>query len=233
MRVAHFAALGFPSVKDEEWRFTNLAPLRRIPFEPGKPEPFHYHGPALPKGVVVCSLAEAIATHWPLVEPHLARYADYTDHAFTALNTAFLRDGAFVYIPPGVVVEQPIDLGFIAPPLSKPVVRHRRCLIVTGPGSQASVVERHEGVQGTYFTNAVTEVFLAETAVLDYHLVQRESNEAYHVATLQVQQERGSRFTSSTVALGGVLRARTSTWCSTRSAAKPRLTACTWRAATN
>jgi Fe-S cluster assembly protein SufD len=202
-----FAALGFPSLKDEEWRFTNIAALTRTPFELGEHASPRFRSPASrwPEGVLVCSLAEAVARHPNLVEPHLGRHADYQKHAFTALNTAFLRDGAFVYIPPGRVIEEPIDITFATPAAHQPLVWHRRCLVVAGPGCQAQVVESHEGSEGASFTNAVTEVVIGENAVLDYSLPQRESKQAFYVATVQVRQDRGSNFTSNSFALGGAL----------------------------
>jgi Fe-S cluster assembly protein SufD len=201
--LARFADLGFPTLKDEEWRFTNLAALVRTSFEPGD------DGTLVPPtpldGVIVCRLTDALVRHPDLVEPHLARLADYEKHAFTALNTAFLRDGYFVHVPPGKVLEEPIRLDIAAPASDRPLVWHRRCLILAGRGSRASVVENYDGAAGVYFTNAVTEVVLAEDAALDYYRVQRESQQAFHVATVQVRQERGSRFTSHALALGGAL----------------------------
>jgi Fe-S cluster assembly protein SufD len=207
--VERFAALGFPTVKDEEWRFTNLAPLTRIPFEPAPPNgqrpPFLDRGPPLPDGVIVCDLSEALLRYPDLVEPYLARLADHEHHAFTALNAAFLRDGAFVYLPAGQVVEEPIRLAFVTTAANRPLAWYRRCLIVTGPGSRASVVESYDGPGGVYFTNAVTEAVVAEGAVLDHYRVQREGKEAFHVATVQARQSRGSRFTSHVVSVGGAL----------------------------
>jgi len=232
--IERFAALGFPTPKDEEWRFTNLAPLTRVPFDPGEADgevvagtrrqvvpadwlgtslllvngqrpAFRHHGPPLPEGVVVCSLAEALARHRDLVEPHLARLADCERHAFTALNTAFLHDGAFVYVPEGRIVDEPIYLSFVAAAAGRRVARHRRCLVVASPGSRAHIVECYEGSGGVYFTNAVTEVVVGEDAALDYYRVQREDEKAFHVATVQVRQERGSRFRSHGVSTGGAL----------------------------
>jgi Fe-S cluster assembly protein SufD len=202
--IERFAALGFPTLKDEEWRFTNLAPLTRVTFESAEPDAVP-QATKQPDGVLVCGLAEALARYPALVEPHLARLADYESHAFTALNTAFLRDGAFVHIPAGTAVEEPINLTFVATASDRPVVWHRRCLIVAGPDSRASIVESYHGSEGIYFTNAVTEVVVAEHAALDYYRVQREGKEAFHVGSVQVRQDRGSRFTSHAFALGGAL----------------------------
>jgi Fe-S cluster assembly protein SufD len=203
--IERFAALGFPAPKDEEWRFTNLAPLTRIPFEPGDADDLRLSAPRLPKGVLVCPLAEALARRPDLVEPHLARLADFHEHAFTALNAAFLRDGAFVYLPAGAVVEEPITIAFRTGAADRPLMWPRRSLIVAGTGSQARIIERYDGAEGVSFTNAVTEVVIAENAVLDYYHVQKEGRRAFHLATVQVSQHRDSAFTSHAVALGGAL----------------------------
>jgi len=161
--IERFGALGFPTLKDEEWRFTNLAPLTSMTFEPAAPDGVP-QATKLPVGVLVCGLAEALVRHPALVEPYLARLADYESHAFTALNTAFLRDGAFVHISAGTVVEEPINLAFVARASERPLVWHQRCLIVAGPNSKASIVESYDGSESVYFTNAVTEVAVGAEA---------------------------------------------------------------------
>jgi Fe-S cluster assembly protein SufD len=203
--ISRFAELGFPGPRDEEWRFTSVTPLIKVPFElfaadgaaPSVDKP-------LPEGVVLCSLAEALEKHQNLVEPHLGHYADYKGHVFTALNTAFLRDGVFLHVPPGCVVEEPIYLRYPATVSGTAPVWHRRGLIVLGENSRAAVVEEFTGPsQATYFTNAVTEVVLGPNAFLDHCKVQEEGDEAFHFHALQVQQERGSNFASYSIAFGG------------------------------
>jgi Fe-S cluster assembly protein SufD len=232
--VARFAELGFPGPRDEEWRFTPVAPLAKTPFRlpaadrpkgatyyllnhgenPGTTllganahQPLHLTGGSrLPKGVLVGSLAEALEKRPELVEPHLARHADYKRHVFAALNTAFLRDGLFVYVPPGCVVEDPIFLESLvsAQDDNVPYAWYRRCLIVLGANAQAAVVETFNGVSGlTYLTNAVTEVVVGENASLDHYKVQEEGDAAFHMAVMQVQMGRAARFASHAVTLGG------------------------------
>ncbi len=231
--IERFAALGFPTLEDEDWRFTPLAALTRSPFEIGeyrkrdpnagelgrigllgtrlfmfeRVEPVLQHrDKPLPKGVIVCSLARALLEYPELVEPHLARHADFEDHAFAALNTAFLHDGAFVYLPPGAVVDQPIQLEYSACSLGRPLVLHRRALVVAGRNSQATLIEEYTGAPGvTYFTNAVTELVLDEGAIIDHYKVQRESRDAFHVATTQVRMGRSSNFSSHNLTFGGRL----------------------------
>jgi Fe-S cluster assembly protein SufD len=234
--IDRFAELGFPTPRNEEWKFTSVAPITRVAFQPalppaGKVAPERLRAiplgtgdgtrlvfvnghfarelssqGRLPEGVALASLAEVLDTHPDWVEPYLAQYARYDENPFTALNTAFLRDGTFLSIPRGKVVAEPIHLLFLGTPSREPAVAYPRNLIVAGVNSQATVVETYVGLEeGVYFTNAVTEVVLAENAVLDHYKVQREGRQAFHVATTQVALDRGSNFTSHSIALGGAL----------------------------
>jgi len=175
---------------------------------------------ALPPGVKVTSIAAALAGNGStaaLLERHLARYAKFDDHAFVALNTAFIEDGAFIEIPKDTVLDNPIYLTFVSAPKSgRPVVSHPRNLILVGNGAQASFVEVHRGVDtppeasnlefgGVYFTNAVTEVVAGENAKVEYARIEQESAQAFHVATLQFQQERSSVVHSTSIQFGGAL----------------------------
>ena len=160
----------------------------------------------MPDGVIVCGLAEALQKHPQLVEPHLARHADFKRNAFAALNTAFLRDGAFVYVPANVAVEAPIDLSSVVAALDQnhPYVWHRRALVVLGRTARATVVESFGGSSGAYFTNAVTEIVVGDNAELDHYKIQEEGPEAYHVGIMQVQLGRAARFSSHAFTLGGL-----------------------------
>ena len=205
--VARFAELGFPGPRDEEWRFTPLAPLVNTPFRlPPADAPLQIAvGPSLPEGVIACGLAEALQKHPHLVEPHLARHADYKRNAFAALNTAFLRDGAFLYAPANCVIEEPIYLCSVGrtPDRETPYVWHHRALVVLERNARATVVEHYGGSPATYFTNAVTEIVVGKNAELDHYKVQEEGPEAYHMAVTQVQLGRAARFSSHAFSLGG------------------------------
>ena len=232
--ISRFREVGFPTRHDEEWRFTNPAPLAEIPFRAARPgtievtaaeiAPFTFsemgattlvfvdgsYVPglsavgSLPQGVVVSSLAEAFTAHHPAIEPHLARVAKF-DTTFPALNTAFLSDGAFVHIPKGVVVTEPIHLLFVSTTSAEPMVSHPRTLIVAEENSQATVVESYAGFgEGLSLTNAVTEVVVGQSANLDHYKLNREGRNAYHVATMQVQMGQQSVFSSHSINLGGL-----------------------------
>jgi Fe-S cluster assembly protein SufD len=177
---------------------------------------------ALPHGVKAGSLAEALASDGSILQSHLTRYAtDYTEHAFVALNTAFLEDGAFVEIPKGAVLDKPIYLLYVSEASGFPTVSYPRNLIIAERESQATVIEGYVGQDsaplfraagagsltpaGVYFTNALTEIAVGEGAVLEYHRIQQESETAFHFGRLQFHQERSSNVATHSIAIGGAL----------------------------
>jgi len=192
-----FAELGYPTTHDEEWRFTSVAPIARTNFEPSGagPRPAAGSQPAH-----ISKLSEAS------VEPYLARYASYQNNAFVALNTANFEDGLFIHIPRGAVIEEPIEIVIQSSANGHPTVSHPRILIVAEPGSQATIIEKYEGVASSpYFTNSVTELIAGDNAVIDHYKLQTESDRAFHVATLQVQLGRDTNFRSHSLSFGGAL----------------------------
>jgi len=181
---------------------------------------------ALPKGVKAGSLAEALASDGKTLERHLIHYVtDYTEHAFVALNTAFLEDGAFIEIPKGVVIEKPIYLLYVSEANGIPTITYPRNLILAGRESQATIIEGYvwsstgtpagadtnqrtgtgKSACATYFTNAVSEVAVGEGAVIEYHRLQQESDGAFHFGRLVFHQERSSSVATHSIATGGAL----------------------------
>ena len=197
---ARFSELGFPTTRDEEWRFTNVAAIARSTFSAATPKilvngrPLSEAG-ELPKGLTLGPLGDA-------PETHLARYAVFDSNAFIALNTAFLGDGVHVRIARGAVVEEPVQIEYVAE--GDGLYFAPRALIVAGAQSQCRIVETYRGT-GNYFTNAVTEVFAREGAIVDHYKLTLESPAAFHVAALQAQLSRATNFSSHSICLGGAL----------------------------
>ena len=157
-------------------------------------------------GVRVTSLAEALLSEPVEVERHLARYASVEDDGFTALNTAFMRDGAFVNVPEGESLESPLHLLFISTDRGEPTVSYPRVLVVAGARSKATVIESYVGLsQGRYFTNAVAEMVVGEGAEVDHYRLMLESQNAFHVGVARVHQRENSVFTSRAFTKGAAL----------------------------
>ncbi len=234
--IARFAEIGFPTLRDEEWRFTNVAPIANTAFErattPGERvdftelAPYRFDEPdehlfvivngrfdtklsakgALPFGITVCGLAEAMTTHRPLVEAQLTRIADHRDQAFAALNTALFEDGVFIHVPRNAILTAPIHVMFATVPGAQPAVAHPRLLVVAEENCQASIVETHAGLsESKYLTNAVAEFVLGENAIIDHYKIERECDAAFHIATRQMQLSRSSNMSTHTLSFGGGL----------------------------
>jgi Fe-S cluster assembly protein SufD len=123
-----------------------------------------------------------------------------------ALNTAHVHDGAFIHLPRGTRIEEPIHILYVSRSNGSSVVSHPRTLIIAEDGTRASFVESYVGFESdAYFTNAVTEIVVKENAEIDHCKLQRESDSAYHMATVRAQVGRSSRFLTSSLSFGGAL----------------------------
>ncbi len=136
---------------------------------------------------------------------YLGKYAATQDRPFSALNTAFVRDGAFVHVPAKATIAEPIQLLFLSTG-DKQVVTHPRNLVVIEREARASIVETYASLgESPYWTNSVTEIVVGDAARVDYHRVQREYARSYHVAATQTHQGRDSTVNVHTVAFGAAL----------------------------
>lgn len=234
--ISRFSEIGFPTTKDEEWKYTSVAPIVKVPFRPAVPDS---NGPtsdrvaqatigepactrlvfvngryseelssirSLPQGVKAGSLSAHLASEPAALEPYLARYARYQEQAFVALNTAFMEDGAYVHVPRGVVIPEPICLLFVSTAQKEPAVSYPRNLILVDEGSQATILEGYFGLDnGIYFTNVVTEIVAGPSAMIDHYKLTAESDGAFHVATQQAHLDRASNLSSHSISVGGAL----------------------------
>jgi Fe-S cluster assembly protein SufD len=229
---ARFCETGFPTTRDEDWRFTNVAAIARTQFRPASAAKltdlvsWRIEGVAaqlvfvngrfarelsdldrLPKSVTVASLREQIESHPQEVETHLGRYADTGRDPFCALNTAFIGDGAYVHVARGVVVDAPIYLLYLSTKEDAPTMTHPRNLIVAEDESQVAVIEDYASLGGesVVFSNAVTELIAGESTVAQHYLIEREHLKAFNVQTLRIEQGRSANVASHSVLLGGGL----------------------------
>jgi Fe-S cluster assembly protein SufD len=168
-----FARSGFPSAREEEWRFTPVTPIAQTAWRPApgitdevareQLTPFIFgheewctlvfingeYAPSLsslgnlPPGVVATSLAEALRNGGDVLQRHLTQYARSEENPFTALNTALFRDGGFIHIAAGVDLPVAINLVFVTTSAAADTVTHPRNLIVVERNARASVVESY------------------------------------------------------------------------------------------
>jgi len=232
--IDRFGQLGFPTHRQEEWRFTNVASIARTDYNLDPSTNGHDRDSLaryryadcvqlvvdngflrrdlseitkLPEEVVVCSLVEAWERFPDRVDSYLGRYASFEQHPFVALNTALHRDGVFVYVPHGIVVERPINIVLTTSSgADQPTAVFPRNLFVAEENSQVTIVEQFiSGAEGSYLTSPVTEVVVGDNAVVDHYKLQRESIEAAHMATFQIHLGRASNFSSHSISWGGGL----------------------------
>jgi Fe-S cluster assembly protein SufD len=225
-----FERLDFPTMKDEDWHFTNIAPVAEkvfglsrkgsslsddviarfshgqdwntVVFVNGRVDRIDVDS----KGIEVSSLASDIAKDSDVVKRHISKLATSESAAFTALNTALATDGVVLRIPADTKVDKPIHFLFVSDSNAENTAVQTHNLVFAERHSECAVIESYVSVGGSsYFTNAVTEVFLGDGARLGHYKLQTESRDAFHVGTIQVHQARESRYESFSFATGAKL----------------------------
>lgn len=235
--LASFADQGFPTLHDEDWRFTNVAPVAKLNFQPAAPVAVNgaeskaigdsvFAGlgghrlvfvngffcaelssvKVVAEGVRVESLTAALARDAGLIERHLGKYAQTANNTFAALNQAFFSDGAFIFVPPGVKMTEPVQLFYISSAKHSGEAILPRNLIITGPSSKLTVVETYlSTADAPYFTNAVTEILAGDNSRVEHVKLQDEAAGAFHIATIAGEFGRTSNVTVHSFALGAKL----------------------------
>jgi Fe-S cluster assembly protein SufD len=220
-----------PTKQDEEWRFTDLSSLlatnfvaascqnissEEIPFLPetsqtnlvfinGFYSPELSDSSQLPEGVFVGNFDRLPEKYKTSVENYFAKQQG-AQEVFTALNTSGFADLAIIWVDANVVVEKPIHLIFYSTGEDKPSFSQPRTLVVAGKGASFSFVEEYIGKgDRTYFTNAVTEIYLQENSQVNHIRLQQESKASYHIGKSAVSQDRDSRYSCREINLGAKL----------------------------
>ncbi len=240
--LGRFEALGLPTTRHEDWRFTSLAALGAVPFAraprgdpaaaatllarsaaPEGPRLVFVNGRldralstrgALPQGAILSSLADALRDVPEKVRPHLGRLARPEDHAFVAANAALFEDGGFVLLPRSTDIDAPLALVFITDAAAGPVAVHPRTLVVAEEGARGTVEEVFVG-RGASLTNAVTELVLADGASVEHVRVQSEAMEAFHVGAVHAEEGAQASLAAHAFTLGARL-SRSEIWARLR-----------------
>ena len=200
---ARFDEVGFPTARrgNERWKYTAVAPIARAEFalttERTENPEFNFGFSA------VSAVSVFDNEHEEEIRRYLGSMARFDDDGFTALNTAFLRDMAFVRVPDDCGETVSVCVNHAS---RSDAVTHPRTLIVAGRNANLTVVETYNGPEGQrYFTNAVTEIVVGEGAHVDHYRLLDESPAAFHVGTTRVHQAKDSSFNSASFALGTAL----------------------------
>jgi len=225
-----FADVGFPTTRNEDWRFTNITPIAETTFVPaagsfgqaaslvaavnvpGAVRLAIVNGQfaaglsdlsAMPKGIRIAGLRDGARDGTDGLEQHLATVFNLDAHPLAALNTAHLDDGVAIFVTPGAVVETPIHIVTVTGGDGQVVAAHPRVLVVAGANSQVRIAHTYVGAKDdVYFNNAVVEVVVNEGAIVDYYTDQRESERAYHIANIQAHVAAKGVFNSHAFSTG-------------------------------
>ncbi|SAL85768.1 cysteine desulfurase activator complex subunit SufB [Caballeronia arvi] len=226
-----FAALGFPTTRQEDWKYTNVATIERRPlhfmtegandvsadrikewvidssshllvFVDGRYVPARSNIERMPDGAFVGTVAQALHTMPELLEAVVS--ARPAAHGFAALNAAFFTDGFVVALPRDTAIEEPIHALFITGEADLAVQAFN--VVLAGARSRCTIVEHFAGLNdASYLTNVATRIEVEEDAVVEHYRLQQEGTKACHIASIDAAQQRASRFASHAFAFGSAL----------------------------
>lgn len=233
--LEQFSQLTFPTRHDEDWRFTNIAPMLQIPFTAVNRVPKTNIPPkqlsqlVLPEldalqlvfvngffasslsiadidpAVTITPISALTQTQQEFLSSKLLGSSALREDIFSTLNSAFIQDGVFISIPENIRMEKPIHALFLTTS-SESIITHPRVIVLAGKNSHSTIFESYHSLhEARYFTNCVTEISLGENATLHHTKVQNESEQAFHISSMQSVQGRDSKFTSNVISFGGAL----------------------------
>jgi Fe-S cluster assembly protein SufD len=232
--IKNFEDKGFPTKKEEEWKYTSLKsllkedyslfPSRENNIEFKEVKKYFLHEIDTYKVVFVdgvynsflsetthdkldvCLLSSALSKkkYQPVIEAYFNKIAH--DDSLTSLNTAFAKEGAYIYVPNHVEADKPIEIINLATGNEAATLLQPRNLIIVGENAHVQIIERHQSLSGNaVLTNAVTEIFAEKRAILDYYKIQNDRDGASLIDHTFVKQERDSVCNVHTFSFGGKL----------------------------
>ena len=216
--LTQFEAIGLPGIRDEDWRYTNLRTLKSNDFAVSAITPLSVKLPVTtnPRLVFVDGHLDAAAStglsnevtslkdSFELVKDSFGTTLPKEPHGFTALNTAYAQDGYVLHLKPGAVLSDVLEVVFVSQ--SPDTVSHTRNLIIAEANTQCTVIERHIGEHGTvYLSNIVTEIIAGDNAHIDHYKIQQESNDAFHMGGVYINQANSSQVKNHNIALSGLV----------------------------
>lgn len=230
--LAAFASGGFPSPREEEWRYTNVSAIEKKRFAPalaaddvevdaawldayrlqdawsvvllnGRFSAELSRLEGLPDAVDVLSIADALARCPEAVESYFGQAVKDDEHGFVAFNTAWFSGGVFVRVPAKQTLAKPLQILHVV--TSPDVSAVTRNLFIAEAMAEAAIVETFVGADGAYLTAAVNEIAVGANADLTLYKVQIEADKAYHFGGNYVSAARDARFTHHNFAFGGLL----------------------------
>ncbi len=229
-----FEEKGFPTKKEEAWKYTSLNSLLKhnyslfpkhenaIEYKDIKPYLIHdidsykiifidgkyssHLSETTHDGLDVCLMSAALTKpkYRLVIENYFNKVA--TKDSLSSLNTAFSCEGAYIHIPKNKLVEKPIQIVHFSTGNEAALMLQPRNLIVVGENSHVQIIERHQSLtENPVFTNSVTEVFAAKRAIVDYYKVQNDKETASLIDNTFISQKQESHCSVHTFSFGGKL----------------------------
>lgn len=233
--IKNFEEKGFPSKKEEAWKYTSLNSLQKINFSifPKEENTLEYHqvkkfflheidtykivfidgiycsylSETTHDGVDICLMSSALTKpmYKPVMDVYFNRVAS-KEESLTSLNTAFSREGAYIYIPKNKAPKKPVEILHFATGNEASLMLQPRNLIIAEENAELQIIERHQSLtSNAVLTNCVTEIFAAENAIVDYYKVQNDSKDASLIDNTYIAQKDKSVVKVHTFSFGGKL----------------------------
>ena len=232
--LAQLDSKGFPTLRDENWRYTNTKPLLKQAYtsvvksqssvSKSELDQFDIAGldsfkvvivdghinAALssleqPEGLTLTNLSEIIDQQPDRASKFINQQLPATTHGFIDLNTAFVRNGVWIEVAQDVQIEYPIELIFVTSAHDQALIQPRN-IIIAGDNSKLNVIERYVSINDhKTLTNTITEIFCGQGAHLEHTRIQQESRKVNHLSGTFVSLDSQANFSTSTVTLGGNL----------------------------
>ena len=231
--IKNFETKGFPNKKQEAWKYTSLNRLQKVDFSifPKKVNALEYRdvkryflhemdtykivfidgvyssylSETTHDGVDICLLSAALTKpmYQPIIELYFNKVAS-KDESLTSLNTAFSKEGAYIYIPKNKAPIKPIEIIHFATGTEAALMLQPRNLIIAEENAELQIIERHQSLTSNdVLTNAVTEIFAAKNAMVDYYKVQNDAESASLIDNTYISQKYGSNVNVHTFSFGG------------------------------
>ncbi len=222
-------SLRLPTIRDEEWRFTDISSLRNtlfpravttsLPKLDSKKNTFLdesvyrlvlVNGQYCPElssqiadgAITICSLSESVAAlNFLQVTQHLGQLADFQNNVFVALNTALMHDGVCIVISANSSVALPVHILYVT--TAQGAATYPRCLFIAESGAKATVIEEYITLhESALLTNTVTEIYVGESANVNHIRIQRENSQAFHIANNSISVAKEGHYVSVNLAFG-------------------------------
>lgn len=233
--LKNFENKGFPTKKDEAWKYTSLNAILKnnftvfpkqdteIEFNKVKKYFLHevdtykvvfvdgvfssYLSSTTHDGIDVCLMSSALTKpkYKMVIDTYFNKIANRED-SLTSLNTAFAIEGAYINIPKSKVADKPIEIMYFSTGNEAALMVQPRNLVIIGENSHAQIIERHQSLtENPVLTNSVTEIFAQKRAIVDYYKIQNDTLEANLIDNTYVSQKQESHVSVNTFSFGGNL----------------------------